>query len=97
MIAVTCRLQRLADMVPEGWKVPRPSLMLFYILRRHGYYESERIQCLKFLCRFDVSRGPDWTQVTRCTRVIDELERLARENGLTPADSDLGTRNKMKR
>ncbi len=77
-------------MVPAGWKIPRPSLKLFYILWHHGY-ESERIQPLKFLSRFDVSR-PDWTQVTRCRRVIEELERIAREKGLVPADvQDLGT------
>ncbi len=81
-------------MVPEGWKVPRPSLKLFYLLWHHGY-ESERIQPLKFLCRFDVSR-PDWTQVTRCRRVIDELERVARGNGLEPGDSDFGSYDKTK-
>ena len=67
----------------------------FYILWHHGY-ESERIQPLKFLSRFDVSR-PDWTQVTRCRRVIEELERVARETGLVPANvQDLGTYDKPK-
>ena len=73
-------------MVPQGWKLPRPPLKVFYFLWHYGY--SSEIQPLKFLCKFDVVRS-DWIQYARCKRVIEELERMARSSGIVSSgDTD---------
>ncbi len=62
-------------MVPEGWKLPRPSFKAFYLLWYHGD-GGLGVQPFRFLRTFDVCTG-DWQQVSKAKGLIGELERIA--------------------
>ncbi len=82
-------------MVPEGWKLPRPPLKHFYLLWHHGY-DDDQIQPLKNLKKYDLSK-PDWVQVTRCRRVIHDIEETARAEGIVdPGVSDFAIYTKAR-
>lgn len=64
--------------VPEGFKLPRTCIKDFWIMWHHGN-PGEKIGRLKQLTNTDLSYGPDICQISRCRKLMKEIESVARE------------------
>ncbi len=61
--------------VPQGWKLPRPSVKAFFLLWHFGKAD-ESIAPFRTFSRFDVSKQ-DWIEVCRARSLFQEMAAIA--------------------
>ncbi len=81
--------QARMHMVPKGWRLPRTHVKSFWTLWNQGN-SAEQIQPYKYLKETDLSSKADLVQLSRCRKVMNEIELRGTRNEYFGAE---GTEN----